>query len=66
MRLTNAQISFDAAETTWKKAITDRENALNLFVQAQIALDAAQKNLQIALTEQGQSAKTLADARKIL
>jgi hypothetical protein len=66
LRLTNAQISFDAAETTWKKAITDRENALNLFVQAQIALDAAQKNLQIALTEQGQSAKTLADARKIL
>ena len=66
LRLTNAQLSFDAADAAWKKATADREIAQTLFVRAQIALDAAQKNLQLALTEQGRSAKTLADARKNL
>lgn len=66
LRVTNAQSSFDAADAVWKKATADREIAQTLFVRAQIALDAAQKNLQLALTEQSQSSRTLATARKNL
>ena len=66
LRVTNAQISFNAADAEWRKATSDRDVAQALFISAQAALSAAQNNLQLALTEQGQSAKRLSDARKAL
>ncbi len=45
LRVTNAQLSFDAAETTWKKAASEKELTQSLFVSAQAALSAAQNNL---------------------
>lgn len=66
LRVTNAQLSLEAADNAWKQAISDREVAQALFSNAQSALNAAQQNLELALTEQGLAAKTLAAARKTL
>jgi hypothetical protein len=64
LRVTNAQSSFNAADAAWKQAISDLEMSKNILSSAQSALNAAQQNLQLALTEQGQAARTLAAARK--
>lgn len=66
LKVTNAQLSFEAADNAWRSAVNDRDVAQSLFSSAQSALLAAQKNLEIALTEQGLAAKTLAAARKTL
>lgn len=66
LRVTNAQLSLEAADNAWKQATSDRDVAQALFSNAQSALNAAQKNLELALTEQGLAAKTLAAARKTL
>lgn len=66
LRVTNAQLSLEAADNAWKQATSDRDVAQALFSNAQSALNAAQKNLELALSEQGLAAKTLAAARKTL
>lgn len=45
LRVTNAQLSYDAADAAWKKAVSDKDVAQALFNSAQNALNAAQ-NLQ--------------------
>ena len=66
LRVTNAQLSYDAADAAWKKATSDKEVAQAVLTGALNALNAAQKNLELALTEQGQSTQNLANARKAL
>lgn len=66
LRVTNAQLSLEAADNAWKQATSDRDVAQALFSNTQSALNAAQKNLELALTEQGLAAKTLETARKTL
>lgn len=66
LRVTNAQLSLEAADNAWKQATSDRDVAQALFSNAQSALNTAQKNLELALTEQGLAAKTLAATRKTL
>lgn len=64
LRVTNAQIDFNSADAAWRQAISDVEFGKNLLNSAQSTLNAAQQNLRLALSEQGQAATTLAAARK--
>lgn len=66
LRVTNAQLSYDAADATLKQATSDRDTAQAVLASSLNALNAAQKNLELALTEQGQSTQNLANARKAL
>ncbi len=64
LKVTNAQLSFEASDTAWKNAASNKEIAQSLLTIAESALNAAQKNLALALTEQGQAIKTVNIARQ--
>lgn len=64
VRVNNAQSSFDAAEAAFKQATNDKLVAQSILSSSASALDATQKNLELALIEQTNSAARLAEARK--
>jgi hypothetical protein len=60
LRLQKAQAAYNAADSAYYQALNDKEAASNLLRSAQRSLDAAQKNLELALTEGAQAAAAVA------